>query len=827
MPRAHWIVQSFWTRGARLFHGRLKGCLRSPKTWALMAGVLLAPVVGLLALALVTPLPPVLADDHSHDSSIRILDRHGRSMAEVRADDGARARWVKLDQVQQHLVHALLAAEDKRYYWHPGIDPLAVMRAAGQNLCSRRIVSGASTLTQQLARNVVPRPRTMLGKVKEAAVAIRIEMSLSKQQILEQYLNLVSFGPSLRGVEAAARFYFDKPAASLSLAESATLAAMPRGPVMYDPRRAPRLLQQRRDEILDRMQELEWASAEQVLRAKKEPLTVHARPTGWSAPHLIHGLLQGQIDTRLGPLAGRVSVLHTTLDARLQREVQTAARATVHALRDRHVSAASVVVLDNGTGQVLAWVGAHDYFDDAALGKNDGVLAKRQPGSSLKPFVFSVAMDDLGWSPATLLPDIELHVASSEGAYAPRNYDGRFHGPVRLREALANSYNIPAVYTAAVVGPGRVLERLRALGFDSLQKEASYYGAAIALGDGEVRLIELARAYATLARGGLTVTPQTLLEVKDTRGQSLELPLPPPSDRVMPQSTAALILDILADPKARLAAFGPDSVLELPFPVAAKTGTSKAFRDNVAVGCTREVTVAVWVGNFDGSPMQGVSGITGAGPLFRAAMLAAMESRKPAPLYDRTDDLEQAEVCALSGKRPGPHCSHRMIERFVKGQAPDQSCDMHVLKNIDTRNGLLAGDSCPPSASREQVFERYEPRYSAWAATARRPTEPLNWSPLCLGAEAAQAAGTRLAVRYPYDGAVFLMDPSLEPSSQSLVLRAEAPASVRTVQFVLDGRVVGTEGLPFERAVPLSPGQHRVWVEAQGRRSEPVVFEVR
>ena len=252
-------------------------------------------------------------------------------------------------------------------------------------------------------------------------------------------------------------------------------------------------------------------------------------------------------------------------------------------------------------------------FTDAAnQGENDGVLAKRQPGSALKPFVYELALEKLGFTAATVLPDVDQHWQHDGVDYHPQNYDGRYHGPVRLREALANSYNVPAVYTAALLGPGLLLERLRALGFASLDRDASYYGPALALGDGEVRLLELANAYATLARGGTWLPVRAVVR--------------PPSDAgrvVVAPRELGVITDILADPHARLASFGENSALDLPFPVAVKTGTSKGFRDNWTVGYTSEVTVAVWVGNFDGSPMLGVSGVTGAGPLFREVMLAA------------------------------------------------------------------------------------------------------------------------------------------------------------------------------------------------------------
>ncbi len=795
-----------------------------------LLAIAVVPVLTLIGLAVVTPLPAALREDHRFDASVRVLDRNGVVLAEVRADDGARARWAPLNQVPAHVQAAVLAAEDRRFYEHPGVDPIAIVRAAGQNLLHLRIVSGASTLTQQLARNVVPRPRTLLGKIKEMALALRIEASLSKSQILEQYLNVVTFGPSLRGIESASRFYFDKPCSALSLSEAALLASMPRGPSVYDPRRSPRALQARRDRVLSRMLDKGWIDAESVERARGEPITLHTRATGFGAPHLVRGLLSGAVQRDLGPLTDKVSVLQTTLDAALQREVQTAARSLVGTLRGRHVSAASVVVLDNASGEVLAWLGAPDFLDDEHGGQNDGVLALRQPGSTLKPLLYGLAMEEMGWTASTLLPDIDLHFPAEQGDYSPHNYDGLQHGPVRLREALANSYNIPAVYTASVVGPDRVLDRLHAVGFQSLDREADWYGPAIALGDGEVRLIDLANAYATLARGGLALPVRALSFALDTKGQRIE---PPPAlaRRVMAEPTSAVLLDILKDPHARLASFGAGSVLEFPFEVAVKTGTSKGFRDNLTVGVSSSVTVAVWVGNFDGTPMQQVSGITGAGPLFRAVMLAAAKVRPAEPFAAPSEPLERVEVCARSGKRPGPHCQHRVTETFVPGTAPDQTCEMHIEVLIDRRNGLRAGSGCPSAQVQPQVFESYEPRYTSWAVSTRRPLAPSQGSPLCPGANAWAPAGPRdshdLAIRYPYRGAIFLLDPSLPPSAQGVVVRADAPSSVQRLRFFVDGTLRATRSAPFEQVWMLSLGHHRVWVEADGMgASQPVEFDV-
>jgi len=308
-------------------------------------------------------------------------------------------------------------------------------------------------------------------------------------------LNGAAFGGGFRGIGAAGRGYFDKPPSGLSVAEAATLAALPRGPHYYSLTKRPEQVLARRDRILDRMKSSGFIDAGAHSRAKAEPLTLQKARGGFGAPHLT--------DLLLSQMPDRPAIVETTLDRDLQKEIEAATAETVHALEKRKVTAASVLVVDNHTGDVLAYVGSPRWEDDLHGGKNDGVRARRQPGSTLKPFVYGLAMEDLGFTPATLLPDVEMHLATPGGSYSPRNYDERFHGPVRLREALGNSYNVPAVYAANEIGIARVLGRLRDVGLETLDREADFYGPALALGDGEVRLWDLVGAYSAIARGGI------------------------------------------------------------------------------------------------------------------------------------------------------------------------------------------------------------------------------------------------------------------------------------------------------------------------------------
>ena len=604
------------------------------------------------------------------------MDRDGQAIRELRSKDGKLSSRLTLAELSPAVVPALLAAEDARFYRHPGVDPLAMLRAFGQALVNRRLVSGASTLTQQLARAVVPRPRTWYGKWREAVIALRIERGLSKRQILEEYLNRVEFGPNLRGIDAASRRYFDKPASQLDLAEAAALVSIPRGPTLYDPARGTRALLLRRDRVLERMTRQGLANADAAHTAQLEPLRLTRGLARGGSEHLLQGLLSGALAPELR--GERLQRVDSSIDSGLQREVAELSRRAARYGAEVGLSSVSVVVVENATAEVLAYVGSPDFYAQKALGQNDGARALRQPGSALKPFVYAAAMTGLGMTAATRLPDLELRLPTAEGVYSPRNYDGRFHGPVLVRDALANSLNVPAVYTASRVGPGQVLSLLHQAGFSSLSESAEHYGAALALGDGEVKLSELAQAYSMLARDGAFLPLRFYRRALLASGAQLSRTAPRPS-AVIEARIARVLTDILADDLARAPEFGQGGPLSFPFQVAAKTGTSKGFRDNWTVGFTREVTVAVWAGNFDGTPMTGSTGITGAGPLFHEVMLAAMRGRSPSPLLDHTG-LTNVEVCELSGERASDSCPHRRREWFTPGSEPRVGCEMHEAR---------------------------------------------------------------------------------------------------------------------------------------------------
>ncbi len=492
--------------------------------------------------------------------------------------------------------------------------------------------------------------------------------------------------------------------------------------------------------------------------------------------------------------------MRSTLDATLQREVETAVRSFAAGFGVRRASAAAVLVVDNDSAAVRAYVGSPDYGSRERLGQNDGALALRQPGSTLKPFVYALGMQDFGLHSASLLADLQQRFVSADGAYRPNNYDRRFHGPVRLGPALASSLNVPAAALAEQLGPERVARFLRSFGFAHLQPSAREYGAAIALGVAEVQLVELAAAYGTLARGGLYLP---LRFRADT-------PAPPPVRVLSPQISQQLTA-ILSDPQERAATFGRDGPLELDLPVAIKTGTSKGHRDNWVIGYHPRRTVAVWVGNFDGSPMRRSTGASGAGPLFHAVMLAALRdvagdaAELPAPEVSELR-AESRVICALSGLLAGPACPERVPAEFWTQAMPQHVCDWHQQR-------CVAGQGC----SREEVLPQ---RYVAWAHESGRasaaPGAPA-------ASEPERASAPRLT--FPTSGSHFLLDGNLAAAQQELVLAASAARDERLV-FELDGALICTVSAPFRCPWQLRRGAHTLQVRGRHGASSALTFHV-
>lgn len=711
-------------------------------------------VVAALVLVVLWPYPAARLGRDGHESR-RVVDRVGRNLHELPSPRGTYARWVPLGEISPLVVLATLSSEDRNFRYHIGVDPSGVARALWLNVRERRVAYGGSTVTQQLAKLLMGAgSRRSLGrKLMEARDALRLELWLSKDDILEQYLNRVYYGRRAEGIDAAARRFFGKPAKSLELDEAALLAILPRAPGAYDPERHPERAMRRRAHVLAVLAQRGWVNAEAARRAAEKPIVLVplSEPR---ARHVLDALPSAELRG-----AGDVQ---TTIDLALTERLERRVAGHLADLARADVDQAAVVVLSNATGQVLAMLGSRAYTEAAVQGAVNGALSRRAPGSTLKPFVYALALQ-AGKNPASPVYD----VPATWRDFQPRNAGREHLGQVSLRDALGSSLNVPAVRIAEEVGVQRIAELFVALGLGSEPSSLADAGLALALGSARVRLTDLANAYATLARGG-EHRPWRLLR---SAGQ------PAPARRVLESHAAYAVTRILSDASARRREFGVETPLELPFPVAVKTGTSKSFCDNVVVGYTPELTVAVWVGNFDGRPMHGLLAMRGAAPLFRDVMLAAMEGRSRSE-FVAPEGLDPVELCPLSGLARGPSCPTGKSERMPRQHRP-HTCDWHGA------DGKL----------------RVPAELRAFAGSR--------------AADVLVRSGKPISIESPAPFARLRLDALLPKSRQKVALRALVRRQdVARVRWELDGQTVAEVSAPFAAEWALASGRHRLSASA-------------
>ncbi len=713
--------------------------------------------------------------------TVTLQDRHGRTLRTTRAPDGSRGGWIALAEIDPDILRAFIATEDERFFDHSGVDLRAVGRALRDNLRSGRVVSGASTITMQTARLLRSIPRSWTGKLRQTLWALRLEAHLDKQSILETYLNRLALGQGTVGVSAAAALYFGASAQDVSLGQAALLAALAHAPSHDNPLVAPDRASQRRAMVLARLLQFGYADPQDISRALEEPLMTRGLGNPFAAPHFTTRVLQW-VEAAGAPPHG---ILRTSLDLDLQTALEADVRHTVSVLADRRVQHAAAIVLDNETGGILAWVGSPDFWADTA-GQVDMVVSRRQPGSALKPFLYGLAFDR-GYSAASILPDVPRTYSTPSGAYSPRNYDRRFRGPVRVREALASSYNVPAVDLAEQLGPTSVLNTLRSAGFASLEHSAEHYGIGLALGNGDVTLLELANAYRGLVNGGIWRPFSWRSEVPDQATTDIA-----GESRFLSEEAAYLVLDILSDRVARIPSFGTTTPFDLPFPTAAKTGTSRRFTDNWAVAATGTFTVAVWVGNFSGRPMAALSGISGAGPLLQRALLITARRYGPGSLPTPAEaGLIPAPVCRLSGLAANPECP-RVVEWFAPGRAPQAECDWHY-------SGRL---SVPAE-------------YVEWLDKLEADEEMMVAAAGLRDARAAFSAATRFYIISPRNGDRYRLPPDVEARYATIALRA-AGAEAEAIRWWADGVEIAAQRWRLE------PGEHTIRAVARNGQADEV-----
>ena len=630
----------------------------------------------------------------------RILDRNGKLLYRVYEDENR--TLVSLNHVSDYLKDATIAIEDKDFYSHIGFSPKGIVRALFANI-SGEVVQGGSTITQQLIKNrLLTNERTLKRKLREILLSVVVEGVYSKDQILEMYLNTVPYGGSTYGIEEASWRYFDKSSSELSLAEASLLAGLPQAPSVYSPFGSdPELAYARQAEVLRRMVEDGYISELQAQEAKAEKLLFNQNKTDIEAPHFVMYVRKilaeqyGEEELYKGGLEVR-----TTLDLDLQNQVQDIVSAEIDKLLALKISNGAAMVTNPKTGEILAMVGGANYFDFANDGQVNVTIRPRQPGSSIKPLTYSLAFENGKTAVSTIDDSAIVYQIPGSKPYAPKNYDGKFHGIVTLREALASSYNVPAVKLAAELGVSNIIDKAEDLGITTWN-DRSRFGLSITLGAGEVRMLDMTELYSSFANLGYPVEANPFLEVKNYKGEILyrndcaldknncyqNLELSP--------KAAYLITSILSDNKARSPAFGLYSVLNIPNQeVAVKTGTTNNMKDNWTIGYTTDRLVATWVGNNDNTAMSYVaSGITGASPIWNKIMLLLLDEDNP-HAFVVPDEMVKVEICTKTGTLPCSACPVIKEEVFVKGTEPTKACNNQYFEDLANQESkILEGAS--------------------------------------------------------------------------------------------------------------------------------------
>ena len=781
------------------------------------------------------------------DWSTRVYDRGGNLVQIIALEDGIRREFTAYEAMPPDAVRIFLAAEDKDFFSHRGIDIAAVARAAYQNISSGKRVSGASTVTMQLARLIVPtQRRTFFAKLREARNALRIERRLSKQTILELYLNSIPFGFQTEGLTSAARNFFALPLSELTAEQLCCLAVIPRRPAGYNPLEHPEACAEKAAALYRSVFGQESGEQGGQPDTKLEALPLRAARTArrfeypFGMPHYIEYLVRrykagdfhqqtAQQSVSTSPKAAPQPLppdWYLTADGALSVQAELLLQAQLKSNPQARIHNGAVLVIENATGNILAWVGSNSYFDDENNGKIDGVTALNQSGSSSKPFLYALALEH-GWKPSDILPDIPMRFGR-EQAYIPRNFNNRFNGPVRLRVALASSLNIPTVYLLDDLGTDTYLHTLEELGFQSIDAEnAEAAGLSLALGSVPVPLYELVRAFSVFPRDGVLLPLHSFAE-GNTAGERTADGFSEPR-QVFSTDTARLICSMLSDSAARAKGFGFSSTLKAPFPSMFKTGTANQFQSLIALASSSGFTVGVWMGNFAGDTVIGKTGSSVPAAIARA-LLVRLHSQPladgtltPAHAFAEPEHWRRESVCVLSGMPAGSACPNTVEEYLPSAFGKDNGHSGYGRfgtfnrLNAPNRHGTYKWENS--EYEQEGCTCSWHRRQNGCAVTVY-PEEYRRWFANVTRHGTIGRPNNVLTVIRPADGSHFIESPHYNTIPIEITGGTED-----TVQVIYDENAPFTLYRPFSGSLPLEKGEHRLIVRC-GVEETTVCFTV-
>lgn len=710
---------------------------------------------------------------------LKIYDRNNILLANLFPEYGGFYKEVKYSNLPQNLIEAVISAEDKNFFKHKGIDYKAILRAFISNLLNRKIVSGGSTITQQLSKSIIHRERNYINKFYEALDSIRLEKNLTKEEILTEYLNRIFFGNNCYGIGAAAELYFKKEVKDLNINESVILASIIKSGTKFNPYKYEERLHLRKIYVLGQMKNNNYIKEEEYNNYINENTTIYTNREKniLKAPHFVM-----YIKDSLDKLKySNITEVKTTLDYKMQKEASLVISNASQSLHSFNVRNISCVILNAKTGEVLSMIGSMDYFDKETDGSVNGAIALRQPGSALKPFLYAYLFDK-GESPASVIGDIKTYINSPGGDYIPENFDRKYRGPVTIRDALANSLNIPAVRWLSKYSLKDFQNILLKSGLRSIDKNPDYYGYSLVLGSAEVRLIDLASAYTIFPNSGIFINHYSAVSLKKENGEIFYFPKKSYTHkRVISEESAYLINKILSDKNARMGSFRSYRGLVYPFDIAIKTGTSKGSRDAWAIGYTKDYIIGLWLGDFKGSEMINITGGNGAVPILYDLFSMLNKSQKETK-WDKPKDIIEREICLISGKLRGEFCKETRLEEFSIFNVPKEECGVHNLYIKRNSDGSID----------KKVFLNLPSEYNDWIKERQIEKPNSEW----IKAENTYAYNNlnqinnfnslnnqnkineRISITSPTDNSVYKIDSTLPLEYQNIFISSYIPKNI-------------------------------------------------
>ena len=742
------------------------------KRWYIFA----LPLIPICLFLLVNWCFPLPKEKLQPPTSTVVLDRNGEWLRAFTApDDMWRLPETSLDAISPRFQTAMLTYEDQWFYHHWGINPVALTGAAFDNLKAGKIVRGGSTITMQLARLMEPKDRTLPNKLIEMFRALQLELTYTKSEILTYYFNMLPYGGNIVGSAAASRLYFNKPQSALSLGEAALLAAIPNSPERLRPDRFPERARKARKKVLLRMKDAGEISEQRLQEALQEPIPAERYPLPFKAPHLSR-LLTNKQSSIVSEHVGN-QWIHTTIDQRYQDTAERILRERLRPLQGQGVSTGAVVIIDTKSHEVLAMVGSHDFFDKPSAGQVNGTLALRSPGSTLKPFIYALAIDKGLITPQTLVFDVPVDYVG----YSPVNYDEKFTGYITAREALARSLNVPAVNLYAKMGKNQLYGFLKQAGISTLSDQEEY-GLSLILGGCGINLLELTNLYAGLANMG-EFAPYHLIVNRDTKGKKRKRAS---TSRLLQPETSWIVTEMLTTLKRPDFPESFEHTGTMPR-VAWKTGTSYGHRDAWSIGYSPELTIGVWIGNFNGTGAPILSGAEAAAPIL-FALFTALSGEKAHQWFTEPANLKTRLVCALTGLPVSPHCLTSVSDIYIPGVSAVRECHIHKSIQVDIATGERLCSSCRPGRQfREETIALWPAEVATWLnangfAVSELPAHNADCTrPL---------AGTQPVILSPARDTVYKIRSNVPTEYQKIRLSASVSGDTQEIFWFLNGELI-------------------------------------